>query len=198
MYGPPSSVNVEPSSDVSSAYGMKNTGTRKISQVKPCAPWLATDPIVSRPTSVQTRKKNMSKRPKCFWSLAFSSTAADVVRETVASVADIGPSSARAVDGSGKYPRAPGRMQAAARSLRCSHGVDDLRCGAARRPAERAGAALAGSAGGARLAPRGGPAAAGRGRFVRARRPGAADGGGRGGRRRGARGARAPSCRASS
>ena len=98
MYGPPSSVKVEPSSDVSSAYGMKNTGTRKISQVKPCAPWLATDPIVSSPTSVQTRKKNMSKRPKCFWSLAFSSTAADVVRVTVAPVADIGPSSARAVD----------------------------------------------------------------------------------------------------
>ena len=43
MYGPPSSVKVEPSSEVSSAYGMKKTGTRKISQVKPWAPWLATD-----------------------------------------------------------------------------------------------------------------------------------------------------------
>ena len=80
MYGPPSSVKVEPSSDVSSAYGMKKTGTRKISQVNPCAPLLATVPIVSRPTSVQTRKKNMSKRPKCFWSFVFSSTAAAVVR----------------------------------------------------------------------------------------------------------------------
>src|SRR5579862_2445727 len=89
MYGPPSSVNVEPSSDVSSAYGMKKTGTRKISQVKPCAPLLATVPIVSRPTRVQTRKKNMSKRPKCFCSFAFSSTAAEVVRDAVPSVTDI-------------------------------------------------------------------------------------------------------------
>ena len=75
-------MNVDPSSEVSSAYGMKNTGTRKISHVNPCAPLLATVPIVSRPTSVQTRKKNMSKRPKCFWSFVFSSTAAAVVRST--------------------------------------------------------------------------------------------------------------------
>src|SRR5579859_1230602 len=78
-YGPPSSVNVEPSSDVRRAYGMKNTGTRKISHVNPCAPLFATAPIVSRPTSVQTRKKNMSKRPKCFCSFDFSSSAAEVV-----------------------------------------------------------------------------------------------------------------------
>ena len=79
MYGPPSSVNAAPSSAVRNAYGMKKTNPRNISHVKPWAPLAATAPIVSRPTSVQIRKKNMSKRPKCLWSFAFSSTAADVV-----------------------------------------------------------------------------------------------------------------------
>ena len=79
MYGPPSSVKAEPSSAVRNAYGMKKASPRNISHVNPCAPLLATAPIVSRPTSVQIRKKNMSKRPKCFWSLPFSSSAADVV-----------------------------------------------------------------------------------------------------------------------
>src|SRR3954451_19055439 len=55
---------------------------RKISQVKPCAPLDATAPSVSSPTSVQIRKNSMSKRPKCFWSFAFSSTAAAVVKST--------------------------------------------------------------------------------------------------------------------
>ena len=86
MYEPPSSVNVEPSSAVSSAYGMKKTAARKISQVKPCAPLLATAPSVSSPTSVQSRKKSMSKRPKCFLSFAFSSRAAAVVCSTEVAV----------------------------------------------------------------------------------------------------------------
>ena len=72
-------MNVEPSSAVSSAYGTKKTTARKISQVNPCAPLEATAPSVSSPTSVQSRKNSMSKRPKCFCSFAFSSTAAAVV-----------------------------------------------------------------------------------------------------------------------
>ena len=44
--------------------------------MKPSAPLDATDPIVSRPTSVQTRKKKMSKRPKWLCSFADSSAAA--------------------------------------------------------------------------------------------------------------------------
>src|SRR4051794_13995204 len=79
MYAPPSSVNDEPSSDASSAYGMKKKTPRNTSQVNACAPSLETAPSVSSPTSVQIRKKKMSKRPKCFCSFAFSSSAALVV-----------------------------------------------------------------------------------------------------------------------
>ena len=57
---------------------MKNTTASAISQVKASAPYDATAPIVSTPTIVQTRKKRMSKRPKCFLSLAFSTTSASV------------------------------------------------------------------------------------------------------------------------
>ena len=46
--------------------------------MKPSAPELATAPSVSTPTSVQMRKKSMSKRPKCFLSFDFSSTDAAV------------------------------------------------------------------------------------------------------------------------
>ena len=61
---------------------MKKKTPRNASQVNACAPLLATAPSVSSPTSVQIRKKNMSKRPKCFWSFAFSSSAAAVVCST--------------------------------------------------------------------------------------------------------------------
>ena len=67
---------------MSSAYGMKKKTLRKMSQVKPWAPFEATAPSVSSPTIVQIRKKRMSKRPKCFLSFAFSSSAAVVVTST--------------------------------------------------------------------------------------------------------------------
>src|SRR3954471_15541385 len=57
---------------------MKKNAARTSSQVKPSGPLLATAPSVSTPTSVQIRKKSMSKRPKCFLSLDFSSSAACV------------------------------------------------------------------------------------------------------------------------
>ena len=72
-YGPPSKGNAEPSSAISSPYGTKKKMPRNTSQVKPCAPFLATAPIVSRPTSVQIRKKTRSNRRRLFWSLDFSS-----------------------------------------------------------------------------------------------------------------------------
>ena len=75
----------EPSSAVSSAYGTKKKTPRNASQVNACAPSLETAPSVSRPTSVQIRKKKMSKRPKCFCSFAFSSSAALVVWSTSSS-----------------------------------------------------------------------------------------------------------------
>ena len=79
-----------PSSEVSRAYGRKNATARKISQVKPWPPCAATDPIVSRPTIVQMRKKKTSKRPKWRRSFADSSAAASVTISTGAEVADIG------------------------------------------------------------------------------------------------------------
>ncbi len=78
-YWPPSSVNVEPSSAVSRAYGTKKKMPRNASQVKAWAPFVDTAPSVSSPTSVQSRKNSMSKRPKWRWSFAFSWTAASVV-----------------------------------------------------------------------------------------------------------------------
>ena len=50
-----------------------------ISQVNASGPLAATVPMVSIPTSVHSRKNKMSKRPKVFLSLAFSSSAAWVV-----------------------------------------------------------------------------------------------------------------------
>lgn len=58
---------------------MKNAAASTISHVKPWAPLTATAPRVSSPTSVQSKKNSMSKRPKCCLSFAFSSNAAVVV-----------------------------------------------------------------------------------------------------------------------
>src|SRR5205823_692980 len=64
---------------MSSPYGTKKNTPRNTSQVKPCAPFLATAPIVSSPTRVQIRKNTRSKRRRLFWSLDFSSISSVVM-----------------------------------------------------------------------------------------------------------------------
>src|SRR2546430_758750 len=86
--GPPSNGNAEPSSAMSSPYGTKKNRPRNSSQVKPCAPLVATAPMVSRPTSVQMRKKTRSNRRKLFRSLDFSSISS-VVRSVRANAAGL-------------------------------------------------------------------------------------------------------------
>jgi hypothetical protein len=61
-YGPPSNGNAVPNSATSRPYGTKNATARMIIQVRPCGPLATTEPIVSSPTSVQTRKNRMSNR----------------------------------------------------------------------------------------------------------------------------------------
>ncbi|WP_375499991.1 hypothetical protein [uncultured Jatrophihabitans sp.] len=65
-------MNDAPSSASNIADGTAKNTTQTISQVKPAPPWVASVPRPSIPTNVQTRKKKMSERPKCFCSLAFS------------------------------------------------------------------------------------------------------------------------------
>ncbi|REH46105.1 hypothetical protein BCF44_107238 [Kutzneria buriramensis] len=63
-YGPPSTGKAVPSSATIRPYGRKKTTASATSQVRPCGPFAAADPIVSRPTSVQTRKNSTSSRWK--------------------------------------------------------------------------------------------------------------------------------------
>ena len=65
--------------------GTAKAARRSDSQVKPSPPDVASEPRPSMPTSVQTRKKKMSARPKCFCSLEVSSCAAAVLTSGMSS-----------------------------------------------------------------------------------------------------------------
>ena len=78
-YGPPSIVNVLPTSAITSMYGATKTTASATSQKKPCGPSDATVPSVSSPTNAQIVKKTMSNRRSDLTSLLFSSWANVVV-----------------------------------------------------------------------------------------------------------------------
>ena len=81
-YGPPSSVNADPTSDIISMYGATKTTARTTSQRNPWGPFFATDPSVSRPTNAQIVKNTMSNRRSDLTSFAFSASANAVVSST--------------------------------------------------------------------------------------------------------------------
>src|ERR1700704_1343082 len=81
-YGPPSCVNAEPISDITSMYGATKTIASTTSQRNPSGPLEATVPSVSSPTNAQMVKNTMSNRRSDLMSLPFSARAKAVVCST--------------------------------------------------------------------------------------------------------------------